>query len=103
MSTPISTCLLVKAALGDETAFNQLVEAMEYNLSCGHWSVFPCRCDPPCPQPEQERMEALSERLNRVLRERKAERAKKAPPISGFDKPIPPMLSQPNHDPDLEL
>ena len=47
MSTPISVCLISKAAFGNERACEQLTQAMEYNLKCGHFTTFPCECDPP--------------------------------------------------------
>lgn len=70
---PISTCQVCKAALGDEDVFNQLVEAMKYNLQCGHWSQFPCECDPPCPKPSDEQLDKFNERMNAALGKDKEE------------------------------
>jgi len=48
MSYPISYCLVAKAANGDEEAYKTLSEAMYFNLMLGHFSQFPCSCDPKC-------------------------------------------------------
>ena len=66
MSIPISTCAICKAALGDEDMFNKLVEAM--NLRWGAWSQSPCKCDPPCPKPNDEQLENFNERMNAALK-----------------------------------
>lgn len=63
MSQPIPFCLISKAAHGDEQARNRLMQAMKYNIECGHYSIWPCRCVPPCPEPTAEMMSALNEHL----------------------------------------
>lgn len=65
MSFPISNCLIIKAANGDEPAYQRLALAMKFNRECGHWSQFPCKCQPPCgPKPTDKQMKALNDRLN---------------------------------------
>lgn len=90
MSTPVSFCWLSKAALGDEQAFAGLVEAMDYNLRLGHFSVMPCRHTPPCAVPSDEQKQVFEDRLNAAIRERRA-KAKPAAPVS-FDRPVPPPV-----------
>jgi hypothetical protein len=62
MSIPISTCLTVKAAKGDEAAFEKLANAMKVNMQYGHWSQYPCDCDPKCDCTDEE-LAALNDRL----------------------------------------
>ena len=68
MSCPISSCLVSKAALGDEASYQSLKQAMAVNLRYGHWTQFPCSCTPPCPTPSQEQTDALNKRLNEDLK-----------------------------------
>lgn len=63
MSYPISYCLVSKAAFGDDAAYQTLVEAMRCNIKCGHYTQFPCNCDPKCTEVTQEFGEALNKRL----------------------------------------
>ena len=67
MSQPISACSVYKAARGDEEAFKWLVQAMDYNMKCGHWSENPCRCNPPCEKPTVQQLEDCKERLKAEL------------------------------------
>jgi hypothetical protein len=67
MSTPISACIVSKAALGDEKAFQFLLKAMERNIECGHFLTVPCNCDPPCQRPTGEQIEAFDTRLREAL------------------------------------
>lgn len=70
MSRPISNCLVIRAANGDEKAFESLREVMTYNLKCGHWSQVPCSHNPPCgPLPSDEQLQALSHRFEKELQE----------------------------------
>ena len=62
MSYPISACLVVKAALGDEQAYTKLRDAMIYNLKCGHWSQIPCGHVPLC-ECSDEQLERFHERI----------------------------------------
>ena len=67
MSMPITHCAISKAAHGDECAFKFLVEAREYNETCGAYSVFPCKCKPPCPRPTERQLTTLFTRMNEAL------------------------------------
>lgn len=70
MSYPISGCLVSKAGRGDEEAFKELCDRMEYNLTQPAWSQIPCRCNPPCPEPTKEQLDTMNKRLKEVLDER---------------------------------
>jgi hypothetical protein len=63
MSRPFSTCTVYKASLGDENAFNSLIETFKINLAFGSSTQFPCSCDPPCAKPTQEQHDAMNARL----------------------------------------
>jgi hypothetical protein len=69
MSIPISSCVVYKAALGDEQAYESLVNAYKINLACGHYSRFGCSCNPPCEVPTKEQMEVLQKRLDDYFKE----------------------------------
>jgi len=62
MSFPMSQCQNVAAAKGDETAWKNLKEALIHNLRLGHFSTYPCDCDPKCVMTEEEAA-ALNKRL----------------------------------------
>ncbi len=64
MSQPISSCIIIKAALGDQKAFDWLVEAMIYNRSQLAFTIFPCECDPPCPRLTDKQQEDINKRVN---------------------------------------
>jgi hypothetical protein len=64
MSMPISSCLVSKAAFGNEEAYESLVKAFEINLECGHHTQFPCRCEPSCPTPTEDQLAALQKKLD---------------------------------------
>jgi len=53
--------------MGDEAAYNDLRDRMRVNLQYGHWSTFPCQCEPSCPQPSDEQLDALNARLQNDL------------------------------------
>lgn len=74
MSVPISFCAVSKAAFGDAKAYDSLVEAMDYNTKCGHFSTFPCACKPPCPVPTAEQLAALDAKVMAavLVRQKKA-------------------------------
>lgn len=83
MSTPIISCMLFKAALGDEQTYAELIRIMKNNYEYGHWSQYGCNCDPPCPKPTQEQCDALNARMELDLKDayeammaRQAEEAK---------------------------
>jgi len=59
MSVPIKACLVIRAASGDEDAYEKLVRAMKYNIECGHYTSYPCDCNPRCDCTDEE-LEALS-------------------------------------------
>lgn len=63
MSFPIVACEVSKAARGDEAAYARLLEKMKFNFACGHWSSFPCSCEPRCPSPSDAELKALDKRL----------------------------------------
>ena len=63
MSIPISACLIIRAAKGDESSYEQLIHDYTVNMECGHWTTFGCRCDPPCEQPTDEQKDELQRRL----------------------------------------
>lgn len=94
MSTPISQCLVSKAAFGDEAAFKFLVEATEYNQTQVAYSYLPCECEPPCPQPIRPQLEELGRRVRAELERRRKEREAKYPPrpIGDFSKWIFPVI-----------
>lgn len=64
MSMPISACMVMKAAKGDEDAYKHLIDAYTINLKCGHYTTFPCRCDPPCELPTEEQLKKLQARVD---------------------------------------
>jgi len=63
VSQPLSQCVIFRAALGDEQAYKFVLDAMRYNKKCGHYSVFPCTCDPPCRRPTEEQGDELNRRI----------------------------------------
>jgi hypothetical protein len=67
MSQPISKCLIFKAALGDEKAFDTLVRAQDYNSTQFAFTVFPCECNPRCAVPSDEQLEDLGRRVAEAL------------------------------------
>ena len=67
MSTPFAYCLVSKAGNGDVAAYEKLREIMRYNLKCGHWSMFPCQCQPTCPELTEEQARALDAKLRADL------------------------------------
>jgi hypothetical protein len=62
MSMPITACLIAKA-VNDQAAYAELLSRWRFNKRCGAMSVWPCRCNPPCPVPTEEQLIALEERL----------------------------------------
>lgn len=68
MSVPLSACLISKAGMGDEQAIKQLVSAMAVNEKYGSFSVFPCACNPPCPQLTQEQATKLNNLVKAALK-----------------------------------
>lgn len=88
MSMPISACLIT-AATKNETAFEQLLSAMRYNISCAGMTIYGCKCNPPCQVPPKETVEAMWKRMNDILAPERqaweaqwAENLKNSKPIS---------------------
>jgi len=67
MSVPIKACLVIRAASGDEDAYEKLVRAMKYNIECGHYTSYPCDCNPRCDCTDEE-LEALDKRIKKDLK-----------------------------------
>jgi hypothetical protein len=68
MSIPIKACTVVKAAKGDDNAFQELVKKMKYNDEYGHFSIFPCECDIQCTATDEE-LEAFDARVKDALKD----------------------------------
>jgi hypothetical protein len=92
MSIPISHCLVSKAGLGDEQCFTRLVEAMDYNQRCGHFSTFPCEHDPRCPSLTEDQESSLNQREDAALEKRAAEQKAKQRPVGNFAKWVFPVI-----------
>lgn len=69
MSQPISVCSIYKAAKGDEKTRDSLFKAMNYNRRYGHWTQFPCKCNPPCEIPTKEQIDLLNEQFKEFIKE----------------------------------
>jgi len=65
MSEVIDICLQIKAAKGDEEAYQEYVEKMKFNIRFGSYYVAPCPHDPPCTDPTEEQIKVFEERLNK--------------------------------------
>jgi len=63
MSFPILACAMYKAAEGDKDMYNAVLKAMRLNKRCGHYTVFPCQCNPPCKPPSQEQYDNFQKQL----------------------------------------
>ena len=63
MSTPIRICTMIKAARGDEAAFDGLVAAMFYNQEYGAFTLLPCEHKPSCKKPTEKQIKDLDARL----------------------------------------
>jgi hypothetical protein len=63
MSDPIAGCWILAAARGDEGSYKKVLKAMRYTIESGSQTIVPCNCQPRCPQPTEEQMEALDRRL----------------------------------------
>jgi hypothetical protein len=63
MSIPILACNVIKAAKGDQDAYNGLIEAMKVNFACGSYSTLPCTCDPKCGPCTELEIDALNQNL----------------------------------------
>ena len=46
---------------------------MRYNIAFGSQTIFPCNCQPRCPQPTDQQMEALDRPLQADLSESQEE------------------------------
>ena len=68
MSEPIVGCWILAAARGDEGSYQKVLKSMRYNIAFGSQTIFPCNCQPRCPQPTDEQMEALDRRLQADIR-----------------------------------
>ena len=69
MSEPIVGCWILAAARGDEGSYQKVLKSMRYNIAFDSQTIFPCNCQPRCPQPTDEQMEALDRRLQADLSE----------------------------------
>jgi hypothetical protein len=67
MSEPIAGCWILAAARGDQGSYQMVLQAMRHNIEFGSQTIFPCNCQPRCPQPSEEQMEALDRRLHADL------------------------------------
>lgn len=63
MSIPLSSCLVSKAALGNEKAYRELVNVMRINTAFGSYTQIPCRHTPQCTAPSEEQLKTLNDRL----------------------------------------
>jgi hypothetical protein len=65
MSIPITSCMISRAARGDEKAFQELFAATYHNRvhNFGIYTHFSCECDPRCPQPTPVESAALNHRM----------------------------------------
>ena len=70
MSIPIKKCLITKAIDGDEQAYKNLLESLEYNMRCGHMTWFPCDHNPPCRKPTDLELLAFNLRVDKDLKQR---------------------------------
>jgi hypothetical protein len=73
MTEPIAGCWILAAARRDEGSYQKVLKAMRYNIAFGSQTMFPCNCQPRCPQPTDEQMEALDRRLQADLSESQEE------------------------------
>jgi hypothetical protein len=96
MSRPISTCWVSKASLGDKAALETLIDAMDYNWACGHWSQMPCECNPPCPIPSEDQLKTLDQLVRagvaQLVEKRKADMKAKGLKMGSFEKIIFPAI-----------
>jgi hypothetical protein len=67
MSEPIAGCWILAAARGDEGSYQKVLQATRHNIEFGSQTIFPCNCQPRCPQPTQQQMEAMDRRLQADL------------------------------------
>jgi hypothetical protein len=63
MTEPIAGCWILAAARGDEGSYRKVLQAMRHNTEFRSQTIFPCSCQPRCPQPTDEQMETLDRRL----------------------------------------
>jgi hypothetical protein len=68
MSEAVAGCWILAAARGDEGSYRKVLQAMRHELASGSRTVFPCCCEPLCPQPTLEEMAALDQRLQADIR-----------------------------------
>lgn len=65
---------------------------MDYNTRCGHYSIFPCECNPPCLVPSEEQLGLLSKTVKSGVDKLKTECTAKAPIAASFDKIAFPVI-----------
>jgi hypothetical protein len=70
MSIPISWCQIYQAAKGDDSSFQFLVLAMEYNSTQMAYSTLACMCKPPCEPATTEQLKVLEKRVNDTLKKK---------------------------------
>jgi hypothetical protein len=74
MSMPISICEVYKAAKGDESAFQFVAMAMEYNMTQPAHTIMGCMCKPSCTEPTEQQKKNLSARLEEYMKAAAAKR-----------------------------
>ena len=62
MSIPLSACYF-RRAIDDEPFRALLLDAIQENLACGHFSVWPCPHNPPCKPLTDEECDLLEKAL----------------------------------------
>lgn len=67
MSTPISQCMIRRAAI-DEVYRQEFIDIMMRNMAYGAYTKFPCTCVPPCPIPSDEQLDDLQGRLDEACK-----------------------------------
>jgi hypothetical protein len=67
MSEPIVGCWILAAARGDEGSYQKVLQGMRHTIESGSQRIFPCNCQPRCPQPTEEQMKVLDRRLQADL------------------------------------
>lgn len=65
MSIPITYCYIVKA-IDNESARAKFIEIMRINQKCGHYTIHPCTCEPPCRKITEEELEKLQKEINEI-------------------------------------
>ena len=67
MSLPVSACMMIRACKNEE-AYQGLLKRMRYNIKHGAFTVYDCKCDPPCTPPTDAEAKQLEDRLTNDLK-----------------------------------